>query len=558
MTTIITKNGTGVPSDSSLSTGELAVDTTNGKLYTSSNGTNVVNVGSSTGIDDNATSTAVTISSSQKVGIGTDSPQQLLEVSASLNPVIRLDSSLVGNENDFDDKFMGGVEWYTNDTSGIGEHIGASLRAFSNASVATVTPGYELIFSTSLADVAESEAMRIDGDGNVGIGGTPNNNSGYTTLTLNGNTDGAAIEWAAAGVRDALIYQNGDSDLVLQAESTKELVFNTSGESERMRIDSSGNVGIGTSSPQSKTTVAGAVNNAALPIGSASASDAQLRIANNNSASYGLGGELLFEVATAGSSPVAGIRGTYQNFNAAGDFSGTLVFGTQKNVAGGILPRMTIDEDGFVGIGTDSPDSKLVVSNGAAASGVEFIPATGSTSLVSIERASNAFEPFRYRALDHRFETGASQSESMRLDSSGELHIAGTSDRGNYKLQVNTTGVWGQGSYINGSDARWKDNVQTLDCNCLDIVNNLRSVSYTYNEDSGASDLTTPHLGFIAQEVEQATGNHPWLSGLVTEDFQGYKSMAYQELIPVLTKAIQEQQVMIEELKAEVAALKGA
>jgi hypothetical protein len=91
----------------------------------------------------------------------------------------------------------------------------------------------------------------------------------------------------------------------------------------------------------------------------------------------------------------------------------------------------------------------------------------------------------------------------------------------------------------------------------LDIINDLRSVSYNYNEDSGASDLTTIHLGFIAQEVEQATGNHPWLSGLVTEDPEGYKSMAYQELIPVLTKAIQEQQAIIEELQTRLSALEA-
>jgi len=146
----------------------------------------------------------------------------------------------------------------------------------------------------------------------------------------------------------------------------------------------------------------------------------------------------------------------------------------------------------------------------------------------------------------------------VATSSGGEVRIRGNTDRGAYNLQVNGSGVWGQGSYVNGSDSRWKDNVQTLECNCLDIINNLRSVSFTYNEDSGASDLTTPHLGFIAQEVEQATGDHPWLSGLVTEDPEGYKSMAYQELIPILTKAIQEQQALIEVLQADVEQLKGA
>src|SRR5210317_552521 len=80
MTTIITKNGTGVPANSSLATGELAVDPTNKKIYTSSNGTNVIEVASTTGIDDNATSTAITIDSNENVGIGTSSPARKLHV----------------------------------------------------------------------------------------------------------------------------------------------------------------------------------------------------------------------------------------------------------------------------------------------------------------------------------------------------------------------------------------------------------------------------------------------------------------------------------------------
>ena len=218
MTTIITKHGSGAPAALDLSQGELAIDLTNKELYTKDGDGNVIKVSgtgggeagtftdltatssfTSPGIDDNATSTAVTINASQKVGIGTDDPQQLLEVSASLNPVIRLDSSLVGNENDFDNTFMGGVEWYTNDTTGIGEHIGASLRAFSNASVATTTPGYELIFSTSLADVAESEAMRIDGNGNVGIG--------TGSLSLSRNL--TVYDASAGAVSDLIALRNG-------------------------------------------------------------------------------------------------------------------------------------------------------------------------------------------------------------------------------------------------------------------------------------------------------------------------------------------------------------
>ena len=105
MTTIVTKNGSGAPLASDLVQGELAVDLTNKRLYTEDTGGTVIEVGTSpstidinagtidgtviggasaaagtfttftsTGIDDNATSTAITIDSSQNVGIGTTSP----------------------------------------------------------------------------------------------------------------------------------------------------------------------------------------------------------------------------------------------------------------------------------------------------------------------------------------------------------------------------------------------------------------------------------------------------------------------------------------------------
>jgi len=101
MTTIVTKNGSGAPLASDLVQGELAVDLTNKRLYTEDSGGTVIEVGTSpstidinagtidgtviggasaaagtfttftsTGIDDNATSTAITIDSSQNVGIG--------------------------------------------------------------------------------------------------------------------------------------------------------------------------------------------------------------------------------------------------------------------------------------------------------------------------------------------------------------------------------------------------------------------------------------------------------------------------------------------------------
>jgi hypothetical protein len=319
-----------------------------------------------------------------------------------------------------------------------------------------------------------------------------------------------------------------------------------------MRINSSGKMGIGHSSPEAKLAILGSSNDTVAE-------------ANANLCVEGAGGNgIIF--GTQASSP-------YRSYIQSGFVS---------NLGTATYDLILNPEGGNVGIGTSSPTQELDIqgdenantvlrvanNNTGSSAGAVFQIATGTAGARFVNMTnyytSQIFDigGSGITTLRINFDTQLFRStsgvERMRIDSDGEVRIAGTTDRGNYKLQVNTTGVWGQGSYINGSDARWKDNVQTLECNCLDIINSLRSVSFTYNEDSGASDLTTPHLGFIAQEVEQATADHPWLSGLVTEDPEGYKSMAYQELIPILTKAIQEQQALIEVLQADVEQLKGS
>jgi len=102
------------------------------------------------------------------------------------------------------------------------------------------------------------------------------------------------------------------------------------------------------------------------------------------------------------------------------------------------------------------------------------------------------------------------------------------------------------------SDVRLKENV-TAASEGLQVISALRPVRYDWKE--GYGNNKKAQLGFIAQEVEQvfpdAVGS--WQLG-ETE----YKTVGPSALIPVLVKAIQEQQAMINELKAEVAALKGA
>ena len=145
-------------------------------------------------------------------------------------------------------------------------------------------------------------------------------------------------------------------------------------------------------------------------------------------------------------------------------------------------------------------------------------------------------------------------SARARITEGGEVYIAGTADQGAYNLQVNGTGVWGAGAYVNGSDERLKDNIQTLD-DGLSVVSQLRPVTFQYKPEYSKDQSVQP--GFIAQELQQAMEGKNYLHGVVQSGPE-YLNVAYQNMIPILTKAIQQQQALITDLRARVAALEPA
>ncbi len=104
------------------------------------------------------------------------------------------------------------------------------------------------------------------------------------------------------------------------------------------------------------------------------------------------------------------------------------------------------------------------------------------------------------------------------------------------------TGLWS-----NVSDARLKKNVATL-ADALSRVLALRGVSFTWRRDEFPDKHLNdgPQLGFIAQEVE------PVLPEVVGADLEGFKTIDYSKLTPVLVEAMKEQQAIIETQRSEL------
>ncbi len=97
------------------------------------------------------------------------------------------------------------------------------------------------------------------------------------------------------------------------------------------------------------------------------------------------------------------------------------------------------------------------------------------------------------------------------------------------------------------SDRRWKTDIQELPYG-LNLVNQLRPVDYVRKN----NEHQTREIGFIAQEVESVLEQLGFEDqGILTKDDNGFMSLRYNDFIPVLTKAIQEQQTQIQELKTQ-------
>src|SRR6476661_1799549 len=149
---------------------------------------------------------------------------------------------------------------------------------------------------------------------------------------------------------------------------------------------------------------------------------------------------------------------------------------------------------------------------------------------------------------------GASVTASNALVLGSGANVGIVTSAPGYKLEVigdiNASGSVRAGGVALTSDRRLKRNI-TLSAYGLSTVLGLRPVQYEKKASLQSTAYDRREIGFIAQDVQLL------LPTLVSEGADAGHPLAvnYIELIPVLTKAIQEQQAQIEVLKAQNAAL---
>ena len=503
--------------------------------------------GTSPGLSVNPSTPAnsFVIDSSGRLGIGTSSPGELLDVVGN----IRQTGNTAGTGNT-----VGLIDFYnTNSTATI-------ARINVRTDGATNSGSYRI--STANAGTL-NEVVRITSAGLVGIG----TSSPITQLNNTGTTALGTVNWPTTDVSNAsgrvLIGNEGvlvirketvgagsGSEIYLGATSgagsttmgfvalkggtenasNRASFFSVSTQNtigvgaEAMRITSAGLVGIGTSSPGATCEIY-------------SSSSRRMRVGETplyTPADFAtLGGSLTLSRANDNRTDVHAIYG-YDT--AAAAFNNLAITSRNQIIfMGNGSERMRIDDSGRLGIGTTSPDYKLKVSGSTGIIKSESANATFGSPSLSLNDTTHSVEIILTPVnglgafgtyTNHPLAFYTSASEKARIDTSGRL-LVGIIASPAYQLQVSTDSAGKPSSalWTIVSDERIKEDIELADLDlCYEAIKAIPLKRYKWRDDIYTAEQVTDRrkLGWIAQDVEaifpKAVGTHEFKYNQVFEE----------------------------------------
>jgi hypothetical protein len=482
----------------------------------------------------------VRISSDGNMGIGTSSPASQLSGTKGLSIVDGTNAAL-GLSN--------GTNHWLNYLSG------TTYRIWNNSS---------------------SEVITILLNGNVGIGtnsaGQKLHVAGYTRthgISLHDGTLSGFI-----GYEKNWIGSGSSADIAIASEGSNNIKFYTNGNTTvRMMVNTSGNVGVATTSPNATLDVAGSITGRAV------------RVSTSQKVPYGHynTGETVFEIDP-----------TWTEAQLQDFFGSTSVTWEADSTAPGYCIRITggvnvggVYNSGFPYIPVDSSGGdwyymECWIRNEAGSSighymgGIDFNQSFSSlggnpgsftynvmlnynpgTSWTKVTGYWNGFgtgsggsgtgntnqwvsgtKYFTPQALFNY----SQYSGTIRCYISGWKCIR-VSNPGNRYFSNSIYASSDVVAYFS-SDIRLKDNINIIQ-SPLEKISKLRGIEFNWNNNQNIYQVGKRDLGVIAQDVEDV------LPELVETRDTGYKAVKYEKLTPLLIEAIKEQQVQIEEQKTQ-------
>lgn len=325
---------------------------------------------------------------------------------------------------------------------------------------------------------------------------------GNGTVSLaNVNITGGTI---SANVSSTSIY-NGTSNVSVNS-SNGPVSINTNG-SNAMYIDASQNVGIGTTSPYGKLMVTKAA------LSSFTGTDTGAIFVSDSTNTINYYSTIDFTTANNSGLPLARIG---MKYTTGGSF---LNFGTSNIYASGITnTAMSIDPSGNLLVGTT-----IANPAGATYSGQIALVSAGGTTKTGINVA-----------------TTATTSKAIEFQYTG-FGVIGS-------ISTTTTAT----AYNTSSDYRLKHDVQPM-TNGLTTIGALKPVTYKWNADDSDGE------GFIAHELQDVIPHA--VTGIKDAvDDEGrplHQGVDYSKIVVHLVAALQEAVAKIDDLSAEVTALKA-
>ena len=429
----------------------------------------------------------------------------------------------------------------------------------------------------------------LENDGDVGIGtGSPQEKLEVdlgsvsteefiriSQADASGTNDFGIVFWSnTGGAERGRLVSSNSGDVKLNANAGT-LALQT-GSTDKLKIDFSGNVGIGEVSPSRKLDIKDTTANTFISVVGAPTLDVGLLLGDTDSDAQG---QIYYQNNTdtlqlyANATPVA-------HFEADGAGNGQF---SVKNT-NGTLDSFIVRTDGKVGIGDTNPGALLTLAkdsndtNTASYSGSAILLRNTDANyskgdIIGIVGFGNDTAGF---ASDMRAGMYAVHSQDGSVSGNiGTTLIFRTSvqnvgigqdrmtilDNGKVAVGASTTtygieaangAVAGAGAYVDTSDERVKKNKQSLSSACS-IITSLEAYYFDWKSAEETSDITgvtggrdfaainnIPQgyhdVGFMAQEVESI------FPQAVTSNAYGLKGLQYSKLIPVMVQCLKDKE----------------